>query len=85
MVKVEGLRKVFGNLVAVDGISFSARPGEIFGFLGPNGAGKTTTLSCICGLLIPTAGRVRIFGHNVVSDGTASPGARRRAPGSGAL
>jgi ABC-2 type transport system ATP-binding protein len=72
MVEVEGLRKVFGDLVAVDGISFSARPGEIFGFLGPNGAGKTTTLGCICGLLVPTGGRIRIFGHDVVRDGTAS-------------
>jgi len=77
MVEVDGLRKVFGELVAVDGISFSARPGEIFGFLGPNGAGKTTTLSCICGLLVPTAGRIRIFGHDVVRDGAAS----RRALG----
>jgi ABC-2 type transport system ATP-binding protein len=72
MVDVDGLRKVFGDLVAVDGISFQARAGEIFGFLGPNGAGKTTTLGCVCGLLTPTAGRVRILSHDVVNDGAAS-------------
>src|SRR5215472_13543189 len=77
MVEVDGLRKVFGDLVAVDGISFQARPGEIFGFLGPNGAGKTTTLGCVCGLLTPTAGRIRILSHDVVRDGAAS----RRALG----
>jgi ABC-2 type transport system ATP-binding protein len=72
MVEVDGLRKVFGDLVAVDGISFQARAGEIFGFLGPNGAGKTTTLGCVCGLLTPTAGRIRILSHDVVNDGAAS-------------
>src|SRR5262245_22143527 len=72
MIEVSGLRKQFGDLVAVDQVSFTARPGEIFGFLGPNGAGKTTTLSCISGLLRPTAGRITILGHDVVTDGTAA-------------
>jgi ABC-2 type transport system ATP-binding protein len=72
MVEVDQLRKLYGELVAVDGISFAARPGEIFGLLGPNGAGKTTTISCICGLLTPTAGHVRVLGHDVVRDGTAA-------------
>jgi ABC-2 type transport system ATP-binding protein len=72
MVEVDQLRKLYGELVAVDGISFAARPGEIFGLLGPTGAGKTTTISCICGLLTPTAGHVRVLGHDVVRDGTAA-------------
>jgi linearmycin/streptolysin S transport system ATP-binding protein len=72
MIEVSGLRKVFGELTAVDGVSFTARGGEIFGLLGPNGAGKTTTLSCVSGLLKPTAGRVSILGHDVVADGTAA-------------
>ena len=72
MIEVSGLRKQFGDLVAVDQVSFTARPGEIFGLLGPNGAGKTTTLSCISGLLRPTSGRISILGHDVVSDGKAA-------------
>ena len=69
MIEVEGLRKTFGDLVAVDDISFTARPGEIFGLLGPNGAGKTTTINCISGLLTPTSGAVRVCGHDVVREG----------------
>lgn len=72
MIEVEQLRKSFGELAAVDGVSFSAAPGEIFGLLGPNGAGKTTTIGCISGLLTPTAGHVRVMGHDVVRDGTAA-------------
>ncbi len=49
---------------AVDGLSFSVEPGEIVGFLGPNGAGKTTTLKMLAGLLYPTAGSVRVLGHD---------------------
>ncbi len=74
MIEVEGLRKEFGEVVAVAGVSFTARSGEIFGLLGPNGAGKTTTIGCICGLLEPTAGRVRVMGHDVAREG---PAARR--------
>ena len=72
MIEVESLRKLYGELVAVDDASFTARPGEIFGLLGPNGAGKTTTIHCISGLLTPTAGRVRVNGHDVVRDGKAA-------------
>lgn len=70
MIEVEQLRKTFGDLTAVGGVSFSAKPGEIFGLLGPNGAGKSTTIGCICGLLTPTGGHVRVMGHDVVRDGT---------------
>jgi ABC-2 type transport system ATP-binding protein len=70
MIEVDELRKSYGDLVAVDGVSFAARPGEIFGLLGPNGAGKSTTIGCISGLLTPTGGRVRVMGHDVVRDST---------------
>src|SRR6185295_18044692 len=69
MIEVSGLRKEFGEVTAVAGVSFTAQPGEIFGLLGPNGAGKTTTLSCICGLIAPTSGHVRVQSHDVVRDG----------------
>ena len=77
MIQVEGLRKEFGELVAVDRVTFTAKAREIFGLLGPNGAGKTTTIGCMCGLLAPTAGQVRVLGHDVVQDGVAA----RRALG----
>jgi len=72
VIEVEGLRKQFGDLTAVNDVSFHADAGAIFGLLGPNGAGKTTTISCISGLLRPDAGRVRVLGHDVVRDGRAS-------------
>src|SRR6202521_2900975 len=72
MIEVEQLRKSYGELIAVDGVSFAAHPGEIFGLLGPNGAGKTTTIGCISSLLTPTSGQIRIMGHDVVRDGVAA-------------
>jgi ABC-2 type transport system ATP-binding protein len=66
IITVENLVKKFGKLVAVDDISFSVTPGEIFGFLGPNGAGKTTTINILCTLLKPTSGRAMINGFDVV-------------------
>src|SRR5579872_2291605 len=72
MIVVEQLRKSFGELTAVDGVTFEARKGEIFGLLGPNGAGKTTTIGCISGLLTPAAGHVRVMGHDAVTDGPAA-------------
>ncbi len=68
MIEVSELRKEYGETVAVDGATFSATPGEIFGLLGPNGAGKSTAIGCISGLLKPTAGHVRVMGFDVVSD-----------------
>jgi len=61
-VVVEGLRKTYGELVAVDEVSFAVTEGEIFGILGPNGAGKTTTVECVIGLRIPDAGTMRVLG-----------------------
>ena len=66
IIKVDNLVKKFGELVAVDNISFSVAPGEIFGFLGPNGAGKTTTINILCTLSRPTSGRATIDGFDVV-------------------
>ena len=60
MIRVKDLQKSYGNLRAVDGISFEVPEGQMLGFLGPNGAGKTTTLSMISGLLKPDQGRVSI-------------------------
>ncbi len=66
IIEVESLVKKFGDLVAVNDISFNVTPGEIFGFLGPNGAGKTTTINILCTLTRPTSGRARIAGLDVV-------------------
>lgn len=72
MIEVEHLRKSFGSTLAVDGVSFTARPGEIFGLLGPNGAGKSTTLGCICGLLQPDNGTIRVLGRDLLHEGAAA-------------
>ena len=60
VLSVTNLRKLYGETVAVDGISFEVRPNEIVGLLGPNGAGKTTTINMILGVLEPTSGSIRI-------------------------
>jgi ABC-2 type transport system ATP-binding protein len=62
MIKVENLSKKFGEVAAVDDISFEVEAGEIFAFLGPNGAGKTTTIKMLTTLLKPTSGRIEIDG-----------------------
>lgn len=83
MIEVRDLKKIYQlskkqmrqqkekdkHKIAVRGISFGAKPGEIFGLLGPNGAGKTTTLRCISTLLAPTAGNIRVCGYDTVTQG----------------
>jgi ABC-2 type transport system ATP-binding protein len=66
-VVVEDLVKRFGDFTAVDRVSFTTSPGEIFGFLGPNGSGKSTTIRMLCGLLRPTSGRAIVAGIDVAS------------------
>ena len=66
------LRKVYGERVAVDDVTLSVEPGDVFGYLGPNGAGKTTSLRMMLGLILPTAGSVRLFGADPVADPVAA-------------
>jgi len=68
IVYVKDLKKVFGNFTAVDGISFSVKKGEIFGFLGPNGAGKSTTIRMLCGIITPTSGEGRVAGFDIFKE-----------------
>jgi ABC-2 type transport system ATP-binding protein len=65
-IEAEGLVKNFGNVVALNGTSFTVRDGEIFGLIGPNGAGKTTALRIVGTLIKPTSGSARVFGIDVV-------------------
>jgi len=67
-LEIQDLVKYYNHFKALAGISFSVKKGEFFGFLGPNGAGKTTTISIITGLCNLTSGRVKVFGHDVVTD-----------------
>lgn len=70
VVNVENLIKKFGDLTAVDNISFSIEEGEIYGLLGPNGAGKSTTINIICGLLKMDKGSIRILEKDIKKDAT---------------
>jgi sodium transport system ATP-binding protein len=74
VIVVEDLRKRFGGVSAVDGLSFSVDAGEIYGLLGPNGAGKTTTLRILAAMLTPTAGRASLAGLDVATDPQAARG-----------
>lgn len=67
ILSIKGLRKVYGDVTAVDGISFDIRPREIVGLLGPNGAGKTTTINMVLGVLRPEVGTIRIEGSDLAS------------------
>ena len=77
MLEVKNLKKSFGDFLAVKGVSFSVKEGEVLGFLGPNGAGKSTTMRMITGFLPPTEGTAVIDGHDITSD----PIAAKRALG----
>ena len=68
VVVVEDLNKTFGDFVAVDHINFQVEKGEIFGFLGPNGAGKSTTIRMLCGLLLPTSGKGKVAGFDIMKE-----------------
>jgi ABC-2 type transport system ATP-binding protein len=77
VLSTEGLTRTFGNLVAVDHLSFQVRAGEVFGLLGPNGAGKTTTIKMLTTLLPPSSGVATVAGFDVVRQPTET----RRAIG----
>jgi ABC-2 type transport system ATP-binding protein len=72
VIEVDGLQKLYGDLPAVQGLSFRVDPGEVLGLVGPNGAGKTTTIRSIAGIIIPSAGRIRIGGHDLATDPVAA-------------
>ena len=65
IISVDNLTKKFGAFIANDNLSFRVRRGEIFGFLGANGAGKTTAIRILCGLLLPTSGKINVAGYDV--------------------
>jgi ABC-2 type transport system ATP-binding protein len=67
-VETQGLRRTFGDFVAVDGLDLAVPSGSFFGFLGPNGAGKSTTIKCLTGLLRPSEGRMTILGIDALAD-----------------
>src|SRR6187549_2101993 len=70
-IVTRGLRKAFGDFVAVHGIDLLVPRGSFYGFLGPNGAGKSTTIKCLTGLLTPTSGTFRILGTDLIADPVA--------------
>src|SRR4029450_3543896 len=67
-IVVDNIRKRFGDFTAVDGVSFSVQPGEVFGLLGPNGAGKSTLIRMLTTLLPPTGGTATVGGFDIVKD-----------------
>ncbi len=71
-IEARSLSKHWGNLKAVDNLSFSVESGEVLGFLGPNGAGKSTTMKMLTGFITPTSGTAIINGHDIVSDSLAA-------------
>jgi ABC-2 type transport system ATP-binding protein len=72
VIVVEDYHKTYGETVAVGGLSFAVKPGEILGLVGPNGAGKTTTLRALAGILTPTRGRLLIDGHDLAREPVAA-------------
>src|SRR2546428_3081660 len=79
-LEVRDLRKSFGRIEAVAGVSFRVGAGEIVGFLGPNGAGKTTTMRILAGIFPPTAGEGRVAGHDLIREPLACRRAGRYFP-----
>jgi ABC-2 type transport system ATP-binding protein len=77
---VENFHKTYGDTVAVAGVTFQVRAGEILGLVGPNGAGKTTTLRALAGILTPTRGRLIINGHDLAYDPVAAKAALAYMP-----
>ena len=68
VVRVSGIRKTYGPLVAIEDVSFEVQPGEIFGLIGPNGAGKTTTMECVEGLRVPDRGAISVLSMDPFHD-----------------
>ena len=75
MLEVKNLKKNFGDFVAVKGVSFGVKKGEVLGFLGPNGAGKSTTMRMITGFLPPTSGTAVVDGHDIAREPVAAKAA----------
>ena len=65
IIRVENLTRKFGSFTAIDKLNFYVNKGEIFGFLGANGAGKTTAIRILCGLLLPTSGKIEVAGFDI--------------------
>ena len=84
-IETVGLRRTFGDIVAVDALDLVVEAGTFFGFLGPNGAGKSTTIKMLTGLLAPSGGVARILGRDVVSDAVAAKQAIGVVPEESAL
>ena len=78
MIEAIELVKTYGDVRAVDGLSFTVAPGEILGLVGANGAGKTTALRCLAGIIPPSSGRLLINGNDVRGSGTEAVEARRQ-------
>ena len=80
MIEAQGLHKVYGDLAAVQDLSFRVLPGEVVGLVGPNGAGKTTTLHCLAGITVPTRGLIQVAGHDLAADPVAAKSALAFVP-----
>lgn len=72
MIVVDAFTKLYGDLVAVENLSFEVGPSEVLGLVGPNGAGKTTTLRALAGIITPTRGRIAIAGHELATQPVAA-------------
>ena len=84
-IEARGLKKAFGDMVAVNDLSLRVEPGEILGFLGPNGAGKTTTVKMLTGMIQPVAGVAKVCGIDVAEDPVGAKRCFGYVPESGAL